>query len=394
MARLRVLVGAVVIVDTALYAALVPLIPHYTEEFGLSKTVAGALVAAYAAGALVGALPGGLVASRYGPRLAVLGGLALTALASVGFGLAEDALTLGAARLLQGFGSALSWAGALSWLVAATPRSRRGEMLGSAIGTAIFGALLGPALGAGASLVGPEVAFPAVGFLALILIVWTARTEGVPAEPQSVGGLFRALGERVFVGALWLMLLPSLLFGVLAVLVPFRLDEAGWGATAIGAVFLVAAAFEMFLAPTVGRFSDRRGRLLPLRVALLASVGVSLTLAWVRPALAIAGLVVVAGLCYGAFWAPALALLTDSAERFGLAHGLSFGVMNAAWAAGNVIGPTASGSLADLAGDSVPFVVAAGVCAATLVLLGLSSRSGTRTLRVPEENLNPRGEFR
>jgi MFS family permease len=383
--RLRLLVGAVVIVDTALYAALVPLIPHYTDEFGLSKTVAGALVAAYAAGALVGAIPAGLVASRYGPRSAVLGGLTITAVASVGLGLAQDELVLGAARLLQGLGSALSWAGALSWIVAATPRSRRGEMLGAAVGTAIFGALLGPVLGAAASVVGPEVAFPAVGGLALGLVAWTARAEGVPAEPQSLAGVVGALAEPLFVGALWLTLLPALLFGVLSVLVPLRLDDAGWGPTAIGALFLVAAAFEMFLAPTVGRFSDRHGRRRPLRAALLGAGGVSLALAWVRPALGIAVLVVLAGLCFGAFWAPALALLSDTAERYGLAHGLSFGVMNAAWAAGNVIGPAAGGALADLAGDALPFALGGAICALTLMVLGLPRHSGTRILRVPEE---------
>ena len=59
MRRLLLLVSVLVCVDTMLYAALTPLLPHFADEFGLSKARAGVLVAAYAAGALVGGLPGG-----------------------------------------------------------------------------------------------------------------------------------------------------------------------------------------------------------------------------------------------------------------------------------------------------------------------------------------------
>ena len=92
MRRLLVFVCAIVLVDTALYAALVPLLSDYSEEFGLSKAAAGLLVGAYAGGALVGALPGGIAASRFGPKRAVLAGLVLMGVASLGFGFAESGL--------------------------------------------------------------------------------------------------------------------------------------------------------------------------------------------------------------------------------------------------------------------------------------------------------------
>ena len=66
MRRLLLLVAVLVFVDTMLFAALTPLLPHFAHEFGLSKTRAGALVAAYAAGALIGGLPGGFAAARLG----------------------------------------------------------------------------------------------------------------------------------------------------------------------------------------------------------------------------------------------------------------------------------------------------------------------------------------
>lgn len=385
MRRLLVLACSITLVDTVLYAALVPLLPHYADEFGLSKGQAGLLVGAYAAGALIGAIPGGIAAARFGPRRAVVSGLLLMALASTAFGFAGDAVTLGAARLAQGVGSAFSWAGALAWLVAGTPKSRRGEMLGTAIGAAIFGALLGPALGAVAESVGARPAFLGVAGVALVLVVWALRTPPVAADPQPFGVLFGALRRPVILGALWLMTLPALLFGVMAVLVPLELGDEGWSAAAIAAVFIAAAAIEMVIAPLLGRFSDRRGRLLPLRLALGAAILATCALALADSPVVLAPLVVFASIAFGAFWAPAMALLSDGAERIGLAQGLAFGLMNAAWGGGNSIGPSLGGALADAAGDALPYALMAFVCACTLVVVMRGRRIlGTQLARVPE----------
>ena len=250
--RLLLLVCSITLVDTMLYAALVPLLPHYADEFGLSKGQAGLLVGAYALGAFLGAIPGGIAAARFGPRRAVICGLLLMAVASAAFGFAGSAAELGTARLAQGVGSALSWAGALAWLVAGTPKERRGEMLGTAIGAAIFGALLGPAVGATAEAVGPRPAFLAVGGVAIVLAVWALRTPAVASEPQSPRALLGAVRQPPIPGALWMMVLPALLFGVVAVLVPLELGDAGWTAAAIAAVFIVAAAVETVIAPLLG----------------------------------------------------------------------------------------------------------------------------------------------
>jgi MFS family permease len=387
MRRLLLLVCSITLADTMLYAALVPLLPHYADEFDLSKGQAGLLVGAYALGALLGAIPGGIAAARFGPRRAVLAGLVLMAVASVAFGFAGSAAELGIARLAQGFGSALSWAGALAWLVAGTPRERRGEMLGTAIGAAIFGALLGPAVGAFAEAIGPRPAFVGVAGVSVVLVVWALRTPAVASEPQSPRALLGAVRQPLILGALWLMVLPALLFGVMAVLVPLELGDAGWGAAAIAGLFIGAAAVEMVVAPLLGRFSDRRGRLLPLRLAASGAIAVTAGLALAGRPLLIAPLVVAAAIAFGSFWAPAMALLSDGAERIGLAQGLGFGLMNAAWGAGNSLGPALGGGLADAAGDAVPFALMSCVCGLTLLVLTRGRHLfGTPLARVPESS--------
>ena len=366
MRRLVVLLSAIVALDITFFAALVPLLPHFVSAYGLSKGGAGVLSASYAAGVLAASVPSGMAASRFGPRPAALAGVMLTAAASLAFALAGDPWALGAARLAQGVGSSLSWAGALTWLVAAAPRERRGTLIGTTMGAAVFGALLGPVVGAIASVAGVRATFVGISVLGVGLAAWVAVTPGVAADPQPLSTLVRRADRRLL-GGMWLLVLPALLFGVVAVLVPLKLHAHGWGGVAIGAVFLVTAGIETALNPLLGRFTDRRGRLLPVRVALAAAVVVSLAFAWADSAPLVAALVVVAGIAYGSFYTPAMSLLTDAAERRGIAAALAFGAMNGAWAAGNVVGPALGGWLAQLVGDALPYLLLAVVCLATLV---------------------------
>ncbi|MGB2952914.1 MAG: MFS transporter, partial [Gaiellaceae bacterium] len=261
-----------------------------------------------------------------------------------------------------------SWAGGLAWLVSAAPRGRRGEVLGGAMAAAVFGALLGPVLGAAAALAGTRPVFAGVAGLSVVLFTWAAATEGIAPEPQPLEALRSAVRSPRLLGGYWLISLPALLFGVLVVLVPLQLGHDGWGAVAIGAVFLATTALETVLNPLLGRFSDRRGPLGPVRVALLGSIAVSIALAWAGRPVLIVALVLAAGLAYGSFYTPALAIISESAEALGIAQGLAFGLMNACWALGAIVGPAAGGGLAQLAGNTVPYLAAAGVCVVTYVV--------------------------
>lgn len=364
--RLLVLVSVLVAVDTMLYAALTPLLPHFADEFGLSKAQAGVLVAAYAAGALVGGIPGGVGAVRLGAQRAVLVGLTLMGLASLGFAFAGSFWTLFAARFIQGAGSAFTWAGALAWLLAAAPRDRRGELLGTAMGAAVFGALFGPVIGAAAALVGRSVVFVALSGLAVVLGAWALRVEDAPGEEPSRAAMTAALRNRTFVAGLLLMTLPSLLFGVMSVLGPLHLSAEGWGAAAIGGVWLVSASLEALQSPFVGRLVDRRGNLFPVRISLAAGAAGSVLLALGgRPAF-YAPLIVLTAMAWGVLFTPAFALLADGADAVGLAQGMAFGLMNAAWASGAVVGPAVGGAIAQATGDTIPFLLAAALCGAAL----------------------------
>src|SRR5215213_4971069 len=370
MRRLLILACAIVFVDTTFYSAITPLLPHFEEEFGLSKSAAGVLAGAYAAGTLVGALPGGYLAAKAGVRATVLLGLTLMTVSSIAFAFADSIAMLDAARFVQGVGGAASWAGAMAWVAGAAPRERRGEMIGTTMGAAVAGALVGPAVGWLADIVGIAPTFCGIAVVGTALGLWALRTP--PAEPEGTSPpreLLAALRDGRVSAGMWLLAVPGLLFGTIGVLAPLRLDDLGAGAGVIGAAWLGAAALESGVSPVVGRVSDRRGRLFPCLVGLSAGAVLMLLFPWPDESWQLIALVVLTAPTVGMLWAPSMALLSDGAEAVGIAQGFAFALSNLGWSIGQTAGAAASARLADATQDAVPYLILSGVCALTVAVL-------------------------
>jgi predicted MFS family arabinose efflux permease len=252
--------------------------------------------------------------------------------------------------------------------------------MGRAIGAAIGGALFGPVIGALATGIGRLPAFSLIVVAALALLVETARLPVArPDSNQGVGHLLAALrGRRIAIG-IWLVALPALASGTITVLAPLRLHHLGAGAAAIGATFLAASAVEVVVAPAVGQLSERRGRVVPLRLGLVLTAALMVCFDLPGTALALAVLVVAIIGALGVFWAPAMAMLSEAAELHGLDQGLAAALMNLAWAAGQIVGSGAGGAIAKSAGDLPPMALSAALCLATLA--ALSRRSIRLALR-------------
>jgi MFS family permease len=370
MGALLVLVSAVVFVDTVFFTAVTPLLPHYVHTLRLSKSEAGVLVAAYPIGTLLGAMPGGLFASRIGVRPAVVAGLALMSAATLVFGFATSAVLLDLARFVQGVGGACTWAGGLAWLASAAPVDRRAAALGVAFGAAVGGALFGPVVGAIASRLGTGPTFAGATIAGTCLIVASLLVD-VPSgdESQSLLSALLALRDPSLTGGMWLTFLAGLAFGVVDVLAPLRLAGLGASAIVIGAAFLGAAAIEAALAPVVGRVADRRGRALPVRLCVSCSVVVSLLLPLVAADALLVAMLIVGLPAFGILFVPAAAMISDGAQRQNLHQGLGFGLSNLAWAGGQAIAAAGSGALAQATSDTVPYVLLAVAFATTLFML-------------------------
>lgn len=81
------------------------ILPSMQEGLGITAAQAGSLTSWNLAGYTIMALIGGLLASRFGPRIVVTGGVAATAVGMLLTGLAGDIVSASAARLLTGLGN-------------------------------------------------------------------------------------------------------------------------------------------------------------------------------------------------------------------------------------------------------------------------------------------------
>jgi MFS family permease len=375
MRRLFALVATVLLVDTMFLAALAPLLPSYVDELGISKAAAGVLSASYPAGTLLASLPSGWVAARIGVRPTMLVGLALLGVSSLAFAFGDTIVVLDLARFAQGIGGAFAWTAGLAWLIGAAPSDRRGELIGAAMAAAVTGLLLGPVLGSIATATSPEAVFTGVAALAVVLIAWTLATpRAAPAPIRSLREVAGAILTRPILLGFWLVAVPSVLAGAVEVLAPLRLDQLGASATVIGAVFLVSAAVEAVVSPTVGRLSDRRGRLAMIRVGLLTATAAALLLPMPGAVVPLAIVVVIVFLALTLTWTPSMALLSERTESAGVDLAFGTALLSLAWAGGQVLGGSAMSGLADATSDGVAYASIALLLGVTVAAVGAPGR--------------------
>jgi MFS family permease len=373
---IRVLLGF----ESVLYSVLTPVLPHYAHAFGASKPAIGVLAASYPAGMLPGALLGGWIATRAGVRRTTVTGLLLFTVAIVAFGFGSNIVALDGLRFVQGIACGCIWGGGLAWVIAISPRERRGEALGSVFASAIFGTLIGPLLGTVAVATGTAVVFACVGGVSLALTAWTLRHPEPPRAALGAGAPLRVLARdpRILLGC-WLILLEACTIGATGTLLPLRLSRFGASAVAIGMTFVLASLLALLVNPAIGRLVDRRGVLLPLSAGLGATAALLVLLPVPRSPLLLAALTVLTlGGPLTAYGLPAISIMTEAIERIGAA--LAFGSMlfNLAWATGETIGAPAAATVARATSDAVPLVALAALMLVTLVAVRLGSAISSR----------------
>ena len=300
----------------------------------------------------------------------MLAGLSLLAGSSLAFAFGDDIVVLDIARFVQGLGGACAWTAGLAWLIAGVPNDRRGADRIGACG-AVAGLLLGPVLGAIATVTGPELVFSAVAVIAVGLAIWALTVPAdAPSPVQPLRTVLTGITHAPVLLAAWFVALPSVLAGALDVLAPLRLDELGATGIAVGAVFLVASAVEAVVSPIIGKFSDRRGRMVPIRAGLAAFAAALLIPlpAQIIP-LAVGVLVVVVAMSL--IWTPAMALLSEEAEAAGVDVAFGTALLSLAWAGGQVIGGSVLSGVADATSDAITYAVIAAGFALTLTLLAM-----------------------
>jgi DHA1 family inner membrane transport protein len=371
MRALLALISALMFLELFFFAVLSPLLPGLKQELAISTSQAGILVAAYALGALAGAIPATLLAVRAGARTTALGSLAVFGVMSIAFGVAKSYDALLAARFIQGVAGAGCWTAAMVWLLETAPVERRGELLGYAFGVSEAGAIAGPAIGGVAASAGRGWVFGSVAAVSIVLAFATTRFASPPQPPRSERRLQlrTILSSSTVRNAMWIAILPAIVLAAVSVLAPLRQHQLGAGATEIALTFAAAALVGIVVRPFFGRWSDRTGPGTPIRVALIASVPIVLVIPWVNSRWALALLVIGALTVTGLMWAPLMVMLSDACSAAGVSQIMAVTVMDLTWPPGNALGSSGGAAIAQAAGERVAYaVIGAGLLAGVLAL--------------------------
>lgn len=345
--RLLFLTCAVLLVEGFAGYVLTPLVETYRAAIDLTDAATGLLVAAYAAGAVVLAIPAGWFVSRFNPRTALLVGLVGVGVFSVLQGFAQRIASLDVSRfLLGGFGSLL-WAGGIAWAVSAAPRNRRGQVMGLLLGASVTGELIASPVGALAARIGPPFVFSAVMVVALALVVValglqpTAETDG--QRGAAAWAAVRNFGLGHWGMGLLAVVGPSVALGLALLVIPLRFEQMGQPRWQLAAVLLAMSVVEALTGPVSGGVSDRLGRKRPYLGGLLVMAGCVAVIGF-APSLAILIPVLLVYASASSFaFAPSMTALTDLATATGLNQGYSAALSQLGWAGGIALGAATGG---------------------------------------------------
>ena len=370
--ELRVLL-ALALVNGLAESCLVPMLPSVREDLALSAVQVGLVLTTTTLAMLVGAVPIGYAANRFGTRMPLLLSATLMPLALVAQAFSDSLGTLLAARLLFGFSFGILW---VIGPARAAAGGRGASGTGPLIAASGLGWLVGPVVaGLLADAAGWRNASIALAAVTLPLIPLVARYAAPRGDGERLeslrlrSALVLVRRNRAVAGAALVSALLGIVGGVSGLLVPLALAANGLSAGAIGLAFGISAAVWITAAAAVARLRASAVHLRGVGIAVAIMAG-----AWLLPAFRLSTLALVAFLVVSTGSRSAINALNyavGARASSGDSAPMVIGVMNLAWAGMALVTPLLAGLAEGSSGVRFAFaatgIAAAAVAAALLV---------------------------
>lgn len=271
--------------DAAGYSVIVPALPTIARHEHAGPALIGALVSVHAAGTIAGYVLAGLLVARRGTRSALLTGIVLIVLGSLGFVLGGGLAAYFVGRFAMGVGSGGLWIGATFALLERS-QGREYMQMSRLLAAYSVGALLGPALGALGGVRGPFLVYLLLAAASLPFLL-ALRGPSV-AQPRGSGreALHRPGFRLAAAGILFALLALGTVDGVLPLHFASSLSQAQIAGLFVGMSLVVGAS-----AAIAGSLPPRPtlAAALVFVVAGIALAGAAGSVGAWLPALALAG---------------------------------------------------------------------------------------------------------
>jgi MFS family permease len=344
------------------FGILSPVLPNYARSFGVGYDAVGFLISAFSFARLVADPFVGRYIDRYGERAMTTLGAVGVGVSSIAAGLAPNFALLVLFRSAGGLGSALFFAGLLSYLLRTIPPERSGRVMSVFYGSFNVGFIAGGPLGGvfarWLGLSSPLHVYGVACFVSAWLFWRTMRTPEREVEEVRRGGIRRLPWSRPLVAVLatngaYLWIIGA----VWSTLVPLFGTSEGIGLT-LGGVGLglgVAAGTELVSLFPAGKATDRRGRRAVLVPSLAALGGIAALFGLVSSPVAFMVGMAVLGVASGYAGVPPAPMLSDvTPEEL---KGSAVAAFRFVGDVGFVLGPLVAGWSADRLGFGAAFAI-------------------------------------
>lgn len=323
---------------------------------GISLGIAGLVVAASSAAALVSAFVGGALSDRVGPRRVLSGALIIMAIGFALFPLIRSPWEALAVNVLVGFGSGSFWPSQSTLLSSLTPPARRHSAFAQQRMTMNLGIALGGLVAGAIARTDKPGTFTFLFLLNTVtFLVFVAVLRLVPAPPRAgthhEPGRYRdVLRNRVYLAyiSLNVVLIGAGIAVMAELLPPFAKNTADVSEPAIGVIWFIFSAVVAIGQLPVVKLVEGKRRMRGLALMSLIWAGTFLVVlvggAWLTgtEAAVVFGVAVgafaFAECLHGAIYAP---LAVDLAEPRLLGRYMAFSSVS--WQLGWLVGPAAGG---------------------------------------------------
>ena len=342
------------------------ILPIYSKSIGGSALAIGGLFSIISFVTLILRPFIGRGIDKYGRKAFLVSGFLLYAVSMLMFSFSFNMHLLYASRLIQALGSSFMWIPAYSIAIDIAEDKNRGKAMGQVDGASSRGQFYGffigfIILGHFTFMTGWNIMFKCFAVLsaisAYIAYKYIPETKTIKAEENVKhdkamnSNLFKLLCI-VFIGSISASMLSPLLMIYLQ-------DRFTNSVMKLANAFLPSALVYAFLPPVLGGICDKRGRIVPMIIGLIASGIVSIAIPCSGNIIILVVLWTLEAL--GAVMAsPAEeALVADIAGEDN--RGFAYGLYMFAGSLGASVGPLAGGWLYDSAGHAVPFLLNGGI---------------------------------